>query len=175
MAYKKGNIMNKPLALLIQDYHKIMEAIVQNEGMLTPEMENELTKINELLPEKAASYAFVIDKLESDAEHFKRKAQEFNNISKSISSVQEKMKQLIKDGMVSMDMKELVAGDEIFYVSKAKPRLEIDESSLDDSFKMIVQETVPDKEMIQSYLKDGMPVTGARLIDTFALRRKAKK
>jgi hypothetical protein len=167
--------MNKPLPLMIQEYNSLMEAVVQNEGQLTPEIESELTKLNELIPEKAAGYAFVIDKLESDAEHFKRKAQEFSAIAKSISSVQSRMKQLIKDGMISMDMKELVAGDEIFYISKSKSALEIDESTLDDSFKMIVQETVPDKEMIQSYLKDGIAVTGAKLIDTFSLRRKPKK
>lgn len=167
--------MSKTLPVLLSEYSEIMHKLLETEGQLTVEMEEDLKNLDSMIPAKVSQYIFVMDKLDSDAAHFDQKAKEYKEVSKRLETAQKNIKDRIKQLMLNYKLTEIDGGDEVFKLSKSKPRLVIDEEKLDDSFKVVVQSVEPDKEMISQYLKDGLPVIGATLEDVYSLRISKKK
>lgn len=161
----------KSLPAIIGDANNVVQAILDNSGEITPEIENALQVVEASLTQKADQYSFLIERLEFESEYWKAKAQEFNKIAQACTTARERMKDRIKVAMNILGLEEINGKDVRFKLQKSNPKLVIeDESKIDAAYKTVISETVIDKERVKEDLRLGVPVAGAKLEQGFSLR-----
>lgn len=163
--------MSKPLALLVADMNQIMSQIAEAGGELSPEIEAFLDDVQGQIQVKADGYAFIMERLTTEAEFWKAKADSYAKVAKACSALKERLNDSIKGAMVALGT-DTIEGEEVrFRLSRTKPRLVIDEDFLPPAFKMQVVTLVPDKDKILGELEMGAEVPGAKQEVSFALRK----
>jgi len=149
---------------------ELMNELVESGGVLTPELEAKLNVIELSLPEKVDAYAFVMQKLEFEAEYWKKQAETYNKIKTACQNARDRIKDNLKLAMKENGINELKGIDHKFKLTNGTFSLVIDESEIDDIYKKRVEEIVVDKKRIEEDLKAGVPVKGARLDPVYTLR-----
>lgn len=147
------------------------QALVEAGGELSPEIESMLEEVGKDLAAKTDSYAFFMERLDVQAEHWKAKADAFAKVSKSCKNLKERLNDRIKEAMRELGTEEIVGSDMRFKLSKMAPKLVIEEALLPKEYLMAVTEYVPDKERIKEDLANKCEVTGAKMEEVFALRK----
>lgn len=160
---------------LVAEANGITKAIIEAGGELSPELETALINIDLAMAEKVDGYDHVMERLEHEAEYWKAKADAYAKIAKAHANAKERMKNAIKSAMQAMEKTEVKGVDVRFKMTPVKPKLVIDQATLDPSYLMQVTTSVPDKERIEMALRLGDEVMGAKLEQSFALRSYANK
>lgn len=164
-------INKKHIFQLLAESNTLEQMLIESHGELTPEIEEMLTIKDVQLPEKIDGYAFVIDRMDSVSDFYKRKAEMFMRLSKSATSVSYKCKENLKSAMALMNVDELSGFDVRFKLVKSNPSCVIeDENKIDASYKVTETVISIDKKRIAQDLKLGVPVDGARLEQGTSLR-----
>ena len=170
---------NKSLALIVAQSSTIVQSIIENGGELSPELEAELEESAKDVQTKAEAYAVIWERMEAEAELWKRKAEEMSRIAKSCLSVREKLKERLAWAMQELDVKEITADSYRFKLAKTSGSLEIlDEDAVPADFKSEKVSTVIDKKALKEHLaalRDlGETVEpGARLVFKPSIRKYA--
>lgn len=155
---------------------EVFDAIIENQGALTPEIEAALAHVETNLPEKIDSYAFILDRLEMEEVYWKEKAEKYARIAKGCSSTMSFLKDRIKQVALENGKTELLGHDNKFTLVNSKPSVEINNEELIEAiYKKEVVTYKIDKKKIEEDLKLGLPVAGASLRETKALRLTANK
>lgn len=163
--------MSKSLPSLIVEVTQVLSMIAENNGELTPELEAFFDGVSKDIAQKADSYAFYMERLDVESEYWKQKADSYAKVAKSCKALKERLNANIKVAMQAMGTDELSGEDVRFKLSKAAPKLVIEEERLPTSFKMQVVTYVPDKDRIKSELEAGGTVDGAKFEEVFTLRK----
>jgi len=119
--------------------------------------------------------ASLLERVEHSAEHYKAKAKQYSAIHKALEATSAKMRAFIKDAALAKDDMLLEGVETYFRVSRAKSKLEIDESLLPKEFLRPVTEYVADKALIESELNLGNEIPGAKFVESFSLRSYVKR
>lgn len=82
------------------DYLQLMDEIENNEGELTPELEQRLTITQNDLEDKCVNYGYLIRQFDHDIEQVKAEVSRLNKIAESKSKLQEQLKTRISDAML---------------------------------------------------------------------------
>jgi len=164
------NLVSKNLMTLAKTVAEIPYLLEETQGEITPEIEQLMTISSSELVAKIDSYQYVLERLELEQQFAKEKAAKWAKVAKTFENTKQRIKENIKDAMKQMQTTELVGEESRFVLTKVKPSLNLFEEDLTDSYKMIVQTVVPDKEKIRADLELGVPVPGATLEQGFALR-----
>lgn len=151
-------------ALVAVNAADIEMMLIESGGDMTPELQE---KLNSIKPNIDLS-ASMIERCGAHAEHFRKKARAFAEIAQGFEKSESYLKQIIKDDMQAHGVSELLGKDVRFKLSPSKPKLVIDEETLDSAYQMHVLQ--PDKKKIEEDLALGVPVQGARLEETKSLR-----
>lgn len=156
---------------LASEAQVICKLILESGGELSPELEQKLDVNTTALLAKVDSYVFIEEHLEANAALWKRKADACKSIHDRYVKAQDRLRDRIKIGMQVLERDELKGKNYRYKLSKLKPKLVIsDPVKLPIECKMVVSETVPDKEKIKSLLEDGIEVPGASLEPVYQLR-----
>jgi len=166
---------NQSLIRLVQSSNSLVQALLETGGELTPEIEAALAHIDTKLPEKVDSYQSIMDRLEIESEYWALKADQFKKMATACKNARERLKDNIKYAMNELGQTELVGNDFKFKLSNSKPKLVVDDVSLDRAYFMQVTETVVDKKRIEEDLRLGIPVKGAKLEEVKSLRSSLNK
>jgi hypothetical protein len=112
-----------------------------------------------------------MERMESISEFYKKRADDYLRLSKAASRLVDYCKDNLKYAMQELDTNELVGNDFYFKLSKTNPKCVIDdEAKIDMVYKREIKEIVVDKKAILEDLKQGLPVVGAKLEESFSLR-----
>ncbi len=161
--------MNKSLVEILAESNEIEKQIIENEGMLTPEIETSLECNAKNIANKIDGYEFVSKNLAKKAEFFELLAKKYSTIASSLYKYESTMKERVKNLMMVNGMNEIKGSMIKYKLVKAQDRLVItDEKILPDIFTIVVTE--PDKAALKEALKEGMKVDGAHLEPSFALK-----
>jgi hypothetical protein len=169
--------MEKETLLSLASQYRAVEAQILETGELTPEAE--MLK-DMVLPQKIEGYVHVIEQLESQAEIFKKKKDQYAQLEKAFSGNAEFMRDRLKIAADLMEVKQLEGIDNniLFYNGKATVKI-VDEASIDKMYQTEVITTKIDKKKIEEDLRLGVPVPGAVLVETrcmkFSPNKKAVK
>jgi len=162
--------MNTTLFELTEKANLIFYQIVKADGELSEELEQSLCEVNVELCEKLDGYSSILDRLEMESELLKKKAAGYQKISRTVERVRARLKENIKTNMMILGVKTVSGSDIDFQLSPCEYTLEINDEILNDKWKMVVTELVPDKKIIKEALKLGDDIPGAKLIGGFKLR-----
>ena len=165
---------DQTLVEIIDTVNYIEKAIIESGGEIPPEIEKQLDKVSEDLQDKVDSYAYVMDVIGQKADFWKTKARTIQKTGSALEKTLERIKSQIKFAMSRGNLTEVKGQEVRFVLSRSKShRLEIDLEDLPDSWKMEVTELIPDKDRIETALRNKEVVPGARLIQTTTLRQYA--
>lgn len=166
---------NKSLALLVAEMSEVLNQIVEAGGELSPVLEQAFENLGEQIQTKTDKYAFFMERLDSEADYWKAKADDYLKVSRSCASLKARLNDSIKLAMLQLKTDEVKGTDMRFKLSKLAPKLVLEEPALPDSYKMVVTTRVPDKERIKADLAAGVAIIGAKMEDVFSLRKYANR
>lgn len=162
----------KSLAVLIDETAALEHALVESQGEITPEIEAMLAVKDTHLPEKVDAYAMVIERMDTIFAFYRAKAELFNRMAKAAEAVSNRCEYNLKTAMETLHTDEIKGHDIKFKLLKSNPAVEIeDDSKLDPAYLITETVTKVDKKRIVEDLKLGVPVAGAKLRQSFALRK----
>lgn len=166
----------KSLGDLVAQSQFIERLVIEAGGELTPELESALAEFERDITDKASSIQFVRERIESEAEFWKKKADKYQAIAKSLSNASKRLSERLKFAMSSAGLTELKDADNRFKLIDMPPKLTIlDQSFLPSEYmtETIVRE--PDKLKIKTELQAGKKIPGCALEEVKALRVYANK
>lgn len=159
---------------LVHASARLESILIETGGEITPELEGLITELLELkseaLPAKVDGVVLMLDRLETIADEWDAKAQRVLKIAKGCYAARDRLKDYVKQSMQAAGITDLPGNDYRLKLSKAKPRLVIDEEKLPSLYTMEVTSYVVDKETVRKALEDGTAVPGAQFVDSFTLR-----
>lgn len=162
----------KSLRVLVNEVSEIENALLDNGGEITPEIEAMLSVKDIQLPQKVDNYALVIQRMDSLESFYKDRAKVFLAMAKAASSITDRCKFNLKSAMEELAVDELLGNDIKFKLVNSNPACVIeDESKIDGAYKIIETVIKTDNRRIIEDLKLGVPVAGARLERGRSLRQ----
>jgi hypothetical protein len=163
---------------ILQLTNLVTQKLLENSGLITPEISKLLDITEQGLPSKVDAYSAVLDRIEMDAGYFNEKAKEYRNASSQLSDAAVRLKARMKEAMITNGLLEIKGNDERFVLSPGKSAVEVvDQTIIPAKFKSekITVETVIDKDALRAELEKGALVKGVELRPVFSLRRYINK
>lgn len=167
MAEEKG----KTLVELDSEFRGVIARIESLEGDPSPEAEVQLREVMQALCEKVDGYAAIISEFEAQRDKWKEREEHCGKARKYYTASIERLKDTMRFVLGNNPTKSLQGEYFRFFLSKAAPRLEINESELPDAFKTVKITTVPDRDAIETALLKGEKVPGCQLVENYSLRQ----
>jgi hypothetical protein len=163
--------MQMSLFDLQKTYYLFIELLERRGGEINESEEHELALLESTLLAKADSCAFVLDKLESEADFYKQQAERLLGFSRVCSNARQRLKDRITEA-VKMSPDKTIEGETISFTLKKNPPSLIvnDESLVPDKFVETVVTRKVDKSAIKAALKQGEEVQGVELVQDESLK-----
>jgi hypothetical protein len=158
---------------LIQHISDLEQAILENNGEITEVMEKAIAEVNLDLAEKIDATDIVLSRIKMSSGFWMERADKLYAVAKGLEELHKQLNNHIKNVMAQSGKTELIGNDVCFKLAKTKPALEVDEAKLDPKYFRV--KVAPDQEKIRTDIELGVPVEGARLRDSFALRTTVNK
>ena len=158
---------------LTAEFGFFQQELIDAGGEISPEIETRLVYFEQSLATKTDSIAYVMDRLEGEAEYWKTKAAEMQKLSKSFANAHERIKDGVKHAMRTMGATEIKGDEQTFTLSDSRKKLVINEPSKVPGWYMrevVSREIV--KGDIEDDLKKGLLVPGCTLEPVYTLRVK---
>lgn len=154
------------------DYLRIIEAVEEADGELTPELQEQLAANGEDFREKIENYLKAVRNYEADAEAFKAEAAAFAAKAKRAAATVDRLKQTVTAAMQLRGMDKERFGNFTASLRRSE-RVTVDDDliqQLPDKFKRVKFEA--DKTALKEALKAGEQVEGAQLTTNYSLQIK---
>jgi len=157
--------MNNSLYDIASDLQEIHNAIIDQDGVISSDLENSLDRLNLEISNKVHGVGKWIRNLEGNESSIQAEIDRLERRKKSISNLETRLKDYVKLCMVKADKKKLEFPLFTAAVQANPPSVEItDETKIPAKYIKIKQVTEIDKKQILSDLKAGGDVSGATLV-----------
>lgn len=164
------------LLQITKEYQHIESKLLEAGGEMTPDLETWLEEINSKLVTKIDACVYVLERLKAGETYFKAKAQQWLEAARLHSSAEARLKARIKFCMRELETKEIAGDDSSFKLSGGRYRTFVkDPSLLPNEFWKEVVERVPDRELIESAIENGIEVPGVQREEILSLRITQRK
>ena len=151
------------LTELLRSFTLIESTLAESGGELTPELELELTTLEKSLEQKVDHVAYICERAPAVAEFYKEKARKLQAMAKSLESVAERLKDMVRIGLSSTGRTELIGDEYTFVKQKERASVDIfDEEAI--PIELCVMVYKPIKAAIKGLLENGTAVPGAQLL-----------
>lgn len=156
--------MSKSLVQITSEVNQLAVMLLESQGLITPEIENALAVKEIALPEKVDNYSYILDRIESEIEFYKKRAEMFDQAASTLNNAKKRLKDRLEYAMNEMGVTELVGNEIKFKRMNSKSKLVIDdEEMIDVKYKSEKTVTVIDKDALYEDLKRDSKVVGAHL------------
>lgn len=162
--------------MLSNEARQIISSLQDSGGEITPEIEAMLEVNEKQLATKVDSYYMVMETFGADAEHWKGLKQKIDRLVKSITNSEKRLKENIITAMRTLDAKTLEGEMFAFTLANTKGKVDVyDEDQLPTKYLVEKVSYEVDKNAIAKDLADGIEIPGARMEQTYSLRKKLNK
>jgi len=154
-------------------YLQIVNQLIENDGELTDELNEQLIITQEQLQNKAVNYSFVIRQIDSDIEQIENEIKRLNAMKKVQQNVIDRLKSTLTTAMNIFEVEEIKTPLVKLNFRKSESVEIINEEQLESQFLTEKPATfTPDKVAIKEAIKRGETVTGAVLKQNKSLQIK---
>jgi hypothetical protein len=162
--------MSLRLAEFVTQIAVIEKNIIESNGELSPELEKQLLQIDLSKREAVDSVQITLDRLEALSDYWKRRADGYTRVSKSLEISAAKLKRHVKDIMAASGTEDLYGLEWRLKLCPAKPKVVVNEETLPREYLKEKITFVPDKGRIEEEIKMGVPIEGVTLEPVYTLR-----
>jgi hypothetical protein len=146
-----------------QNYNKLAEQLIDNDGELTPELSEQLAITEEQLQNKSVAYSFVIKEMDADVEIIDAEIKRLQAAKKQREKASEYLKERIKHAMDLFQIEEIKTPLVKINFRKSET-VEVDDvNALPSLYKVVKVTEQADKAAIKAALKDGFEVAGCTI------------
>jgi len=163
------------LVEIMRSFASIAEALAENGGELTPDMEADLAQLDLKTAGKIDAYHFLMKRMEAEAEFWEEEAARRKQIANGCYALAERLKKGVLFAMQSLNVSEIQGNAVRAKLTTTKGRLVIDEAALPDDWKMTEIRKVPDKERIRQAIESCEMIEGAKIEGGVSVRFYAAK
>lgn len=151
------NDLLKPLA----DVNALELALIENGGVLSPELELQFCSVNLDHAESVDAVSEALTRLEAVTKYWAERASESQRVAKAMKLAHEKLEEHVKELMRQSDKTDLFGVGIRLKLQRTAPALILpDIDLLPDEFKKTVTEIVADKDKIRAELDRGEDIPG---------------
>ena len=146
-----------------QEYISLAESIIDNDGLLSEEMEAALQINKDQLESKSQCYGFIVRQLEGECDMIDNEIKRLEAMKKSRGKTVDRLKESVSKAMLLYEI-DKIETPTIKISFRKSESIEIEEESLIDEKYMTVKTTkTPDKKAIKEAIKAGEIVLGVTL------------
>jgi hypothetical protein len=146
-----------------QEYISLAESIIDNDGLLSEEMEAALQINKDQLESKSQCYGFIVRQLEGECDMIDNEIKRLEAMKKSRGKTVDRLKESVSKAMQLYEIDKIETPTLKISFRKSES-IEIEEESLIDEKYMTVKTTkTPDKKAIKEAIKAGEIVLGVTL------------
>lgn len=146
-----------------QEYISLAESIIDNDGLLSEEMEAALQINKDQLENKSQCYGFIVRQLEGECDMIDNEIKRLEAMKKSRGKTVDRLKESVSKAMLLYEI-DKIETPTIKISFRKSESIEIEEESLIDEKYMTVKTTkTPDKKAIKEAIKAGEIVLGVTL------------
>lgn len=157
--------MKKSLYNIQQDYLKVVEEIIDQDGEITEEQEKELAITKEELQEKGTNYALIILENDNTIETITSEILRLGKLQKRHEKINRKLKDSLLFAMENCNVKNIESA--IVQISLRQSEyveIENEVSLPEECFTIHPEERVPNKKKIKELIESGYPLQGASIL-----------
>ena len=155
--------MKLSLYVIQQEYISLAESIIDNDGLLSEEMEAALQINKDQLENKSQCYGFIVRQLEGECDMIDNEIKRLEAMKKSRGKTVDRLKESVSKAMQLYEI-DKIETPTIKISFRKSESIEIEEESLIDEKYMTVKTTkTPDKKAIKEAIKAGEIVLGVTL------------
>jgi len=155
--------MKLSLYVIQQEYISLAESIIDNDGLLSEEMEAALQINKDQLENKSQCYGFIVRQLEGECDMIDNEIKRLEAMKKSRGKTVDRLKESVSKAMLLYEI-DKIETPTIKISFRKSESIEIEEESLIDEKYMTVKTTkTPDKKAIKEAIKAGEIVLGVTL------------
>ena len=146
-----------------QNYNKLAEQLIENDGELTSELSEQLAITEEQLQNKSVAYSFVIKQMDADVDIIDAEIKRLQAAKKQREKASEYLKERIKHAMELFSIEEIKTPLVKINFRKSES-VEVDDvNQLPSLYKVVKVTEQADKAAIKAAIKDGVDVAGCRI------------
>lgn len=146
-----------------QEYISLAESIIDNDGLLSEEMEAALQINKDQLENKSQCYGFIVRQLEGECDMIDNEIKRLEAMKKSRGKTVDRLKESVSKAMLLYEIDKIETPTLKISFRKSES-IEIEEESLIDEKFMTVKTTkTPNKTAIKEAIKNGEIVLGVTL------------
>ena len=146
-----------------QNYNKLAEQLIDNDGELTSELSEQLAITEEQLQNKSVAYSFVIKQMDADVDIIDAEIKRLQALKKQREKASDYLKERIRHAMDTFQIEEIKTPLVKINFRKSET-VEVDDvNQLPSLYKVVKVTEQADKAAIKAALKDGVEVTGCRI------------
>jgi len=155
--------MKLSLYVIQQEYISLAESIIDNDGLLSEEMEAALQINKDQLENKSQCYGFIVRQLEGECDMIDNEIKRLEAMKKSRGKTVDRLKESVSKAMLLYEIDKIETPTLKISFRKSES-VEIEEESLIDEKFMTVKTTkTPNKTAIKEAIKNGEIVLGVTL------------
>ena len=151
------------------DMMALLNAIAENEGEITPEMEQSLTITEEQFTTKSEDYGHAIFQLRAMAAAAKAEKDRLGALEKFYKNAAERIQGALVNAMDVLDHPKVESPSMRLFLRRTKATEIDDVTHIPSDLKTVKVEEVPDKAAIKAAILEGREVPGARVVDNVSL------
>ena len=129
---------------IVAENHQLISDIMENGGEVTPEIEKRFEELGSELVQKVDNYVELMARLDSEADHFKKREQEMKNAKITMQDIQKRLRDAVLSALDSLNQKEVQGDTYRIMIAKTKPKIEYVESNIPDAYFNEVVEAIRD-------------------------------
>lgn len=159
-----SNIMTRPLYEIRQEHINIIQQIEENEGFLTPEIEEALQLTEEEFQSKAISYGYVYKSFEDTTAAIEKEISRLKLLLQKSVHISEVFKDRLAASMHQFSVEKIETPTLKLSFRKSESIEITDESKIPKEFIEEKVSEVISKTKIKAAIKEGLSVPGAELV-----------
>jgi uncharacterized small protein (DUF1192 family) len=148
-----------------QNYNKLAEQLIDNDGELTSELSEQLAITEEQLQNKSVAYSFVIKEMDADIDTIDAEIKRLQAAKKQREKASDCLKDRIKHAMELFSIEEIKTPLVKINFRKSETVEVEDVNSLPMAYKTVKVVETADKASIKKAIKDGVFVPGCFIVE----------
>jgi hypothetical protein len=156
-------LINRPLYQIRQDHINLLTLIEENDGELTPELDQALSITKEEFESKALSYGFITKTFDDTTDVIDKEIKRLQELKQKAAKRSELFKQRLAEAMNEFGIEKLDTPTLKLSFRKSESVEIVDEEKIPEDYLVTKQVTTISKTAIKEAIKEGQIVPGAEL------------
>jgi len=158
-------MLNKSIYHIQSDHLQLMRVIEENEGEITPELDQQLSLTKEEFEDKAVSYGYLMKHINDESVIIKNEIDRLNKILASKDKLETELKQRLTDAMINFGINKVAKNNLTLSFRKSEVLSIEPETDIPTEYIKTSVSTSTDKAKMKSDVKSGKLIPGVSIIE----------